>query len=97
MAFAEGAKLVRVAGGPVSFYEKYQTTTLYVQKSFGDSVNTITVSNDSTTDTVYLSYDGATVDGDLTTGESVTLNSKGKNSIYISALAGGGYVRIWCW
>lgn len=95
--FDQGPDMVRVAGGPVSFFEKYQTTTLYVQKSFGADVSTITVSNDSATDTVDISFDGASVDGELSHGESVTLNSKGRGSIYVRGDAGGDYVRIWCW
>lgn len=97
MSFAEGAKEVKVAGGPVSFFEKYTTTNLYVEKSFGAGVNSITVSNDSSTDTVRLSFDGATVDGELTPNESVTLNSKSRNSLFVKGVAGGGDVRIWCW
>jgi hypothetical protein len=97
MAFSDGAKMVRVIGGPVSFYENYQTTTLYVPRAFSGNVNTITVSNDSATDTVTLSYDGATVDGSLEHGESITLNTTELSSIYIRATVGGDYVRIWGW
>jgi hypothetical protein len=95
--FSEGSKMVRVAGGVVSFYEKYLVTTLYSERSFGAGVNTITVSNDSTTDTVHLSFNGSEVEGDLTVGESVTINCSTKNSIYICGDAGGGYVRLWGW
>jgi len=95
--FDESAKLVRVAGGNVSFYENYQTTTLYVERHIGWGVNSITVSNDSVTDTVHLSFNGSIVEGDLNHGESVTLNASTKSSIYICGNAGGDYVRIWCW
>jgi len=95
--FDDGAKIVRVAGGPVSFYENYQTTTLYVERVFGGDVNTITISNDSPTDTIHISFDGSTVEGDLTAGESVTLNASSKDSVHICGDAGGDYTRIWGW
>jgi len=97
MSFADGAKEVKVAGGPVSFFEKYETTNLYVEKSFGAGCNSITVSNDSTTDTVRLSFNGAALDGELTPGESVTLNSKSRSSFYVKGVVGGDDVRIWAW
>ena len=95
--FDQGPDMVRVAGGPVSFFEKYTTTNLYVEKLFGAGMSTITVSNDSTTDTVNLSFDGATSDGELGPGESVTLNTKGRSSLFVIAATGGGTVRIWTW
>lgn len=95
--FDVGSQSVRTVGGPASFFENYQTTNLYVERTFGANINTITVSNDSATDTVYLSYDGATRDGILTAGESITLNTTDLKSIYIQGVAGGGYVRIWGW
>uniref|UniRef100_A0A6M3JCT6 Uncharacterized protein n=1 Tax=viral metagenome TaxID=1070528 RepID=A0A6M3JCT6_9ZZZZ len=95
--FDTGAKLVRTVGGPASFFEGYTTSNLYVERIFGANINTITVSNDSTTDTISLSYDGATLDGTLAAGESVTLNTIDLKSIYIRGAAGGGVVRIWGW
>lgn len=97
MSFAEGAMLVRVSGGAVSFYDTYTTTNLFVPRAFGGDVNTITVSNDSASDTVVLSFNGATVDGELAKGESITLNTTQKTSIYIRGTTGGGTVRIWGW
>lgn len=95
--FDVGPQSVRVVGGPVSFYEHYQTTMLYEERVFGGSVATVTISNDSETDTIYLSYDGATVDGSLSKKESITLNVDNLSGIYIRGDVGGGYVRIWGW
>jgi hypothetical protein len=95
--FDTGPAAVKVVGGPASFFDNYQTTTLYVERVFGGSVNTVTVSNDSTTDTIYISFNGATVDGSLTPGESITLNTATLSSVFIRGTAGGGYVRIWGW
>ena len=95
--FETGAATVRVVGGPAAFYERYQTTTLYVERVFGNSIGTLTISNDSTTDTVNFSYDGATIDGSLGAGESITLNTNNLSSVYICGVAGGGYARIWGW
>lgn len=96
MAF-EKSEVVRIAGGPISFYEEYETTNVYVEKAFGGNVNVITITNDSTTDPVQISYDGATLDGDIKSGESLTLNTTTKTSIHIKADTGGDKVRIWGW
>ena len=88
-------QLVRISGGPIDYYLEYTTTNLYVQKAFGGGINSLTVTNDSSTDTVQLSYDGATLEGDLKPGESITLNVATKTSVYIKGTAGGGNVRIW--
>lgn len=95
--FDVGSQTVRVVGGPVSFYERYQTSTLYVERVFGGKIATITISNDSETDTIYFSYDGATVDGSLAKKESITLNTDNLSSVFIRGEAGSGYVRIWGW
>jgi len=95
--FNEGSQIVQLTGGAVSFYDKYQTTILFVERVFGGNVNTVTVSNDSATDTVALSFDGASIDGELQHGESITLNTSAKSSIYIRGTAGGDYVRSWGW
>ena len=86
-----------ITGGPIKYFETYTTTTLYVERTFGGECRTITVSNDSDTDTVTISYDGATIDGVLKAGETVTLNVMGKASVYIKGDSGGGEVRLWCW
>jgi len=95
--FNEGTRSIRVAGGPVSFYDRYVTTVLYVERVFGGEVNTITVSNDSSTDTVCLSFDGASLEGELGQGESVTLNTSTKSSVFVRGTVGNSDVRIWGW
>ena len=95
--FNVGAMPVRPVGAPLQFYENYTTTNLYVERPFGINVDTITLANDSTTDTIYLSFDGATLKGELQPGESMTLLTNSRTSIYIRGVAGGGAVRIWGW
>jgi len=95
--FEDGSRPFHIVGGPISFYEEYTTTNLYVERVFGGGVNSITITNDSTTDTVSASFDGATVEAELKPGESLTLNTATKNSIYIKGVAGGGKIRIWGW
>lgn len=88
---------VRVSGGPASYYDEYTTTSLFVEIPFDAQINTLTLTNDSLTDTVQVVYDGATLEGDLKAGESLTLNVTSKASIYIKGIAGGDNVRIWGW
>lgn len=95
--FNEGSQEVQITGGAVTFYDKYTTTNVFVERVFGGNVNTVTVSNDSATDTVVLSFDGASVDGELEHGESITLNTNARTGIYIRGTAGGGSVRSWGW
>jgi len=97
MSFENGSDEVRIVGGPVSFYERYECTTLYSERAFGGGANSLTVTNDSTSDTVYVSFDGATVEAELYAGESITLNVSGKHSLYVTGVAGGDDVRIWAW
>jgi hypothetical protein len=96
MGFEEISK-TKLVGGPVDYYTEITTTNLYVATVFGDAMNTITLSNDSTTDSVQASYDGATIETELKPNESVTLNVMGRNSIYLKGTAGSGKVRIWGW
>lgn len=91
------SETTRVAGGPLLYYTDYTTTNLYVQKSFGGAANTITMTNDSASDPVQCSFDGATLETDLKSGETLSINVAGKTSIYIKGTAGGDNVRIWAW
>lgn len=91
------SEFIRIAGGPLLYYTDYTTTNLYVAKSFGNEVQTITITNDSPTDTVQISFDGATLESDIKPAESLTLEVAGKSSIYVKATAGGGNVRLWAW
>jgi hypothetical protein len=86
---------VQITGGPVTYYTEYTTTNLYVEKSFGRTLTRVTITNDSATDTVQFSYDGATLEGDLKSNESITVHLGGKTGVYIKGTAGGGNVRIW--
>ena len=97
MGFDEGADFVQVTGGPLQYYLNYTTTNAYVESVFGGNVHTITLTNDSATDTVSISFDGATLVGELQAGESLTLHTKSRTSVYLRGAAGGGNVRVWGW
>ena len=93
MAFESGQ--FRQVGGPITYYLEYTTTNLYVAKTYGSTIRTITVSNDDTNDTVQVSFDNATLEGDIKAGETKDFLVSGKPTIYIKATTGGGKVRIW--
>lgn len=95
--FESSTRLVNVVGGAVLFFEEYTTTNLYVEKAFGGCVNTITVSNDSSTDTISLSFDAATLAADIKPGETLTIHTQTNESVYVKGDAGGGVVRLWGW
>lgn len=94
MAF--GSPFQRLSGGPVTYYDSFSTTNLYVEHALGGNVNTITITNDGTSD-VQVSYDGATLEGDIKKGESMTFNTISKSSVYIKSTSGSDAVRIWGW
>ena len=91
------SNFVRVVGGAAHFYEDYELTNLYVQRLLGGNVNTITITNDSATDTAQISWDGATLEGDIKPGESMTFNCNTKTSVYLKGTAGGDNVRVFGW
>lgn len=95
--FDQGASKVRITGGAVTYYTEYTTTNMYVEKTFGGDINTLVIKNDDGSDPVQISYDGATLEGDIKSGESLTLNTTTKSSVYIKGTSGGGNVRIWGW
>jgi len=95
--FEEGSKPVRLVGRVTNYYEDYEATNLYVERIFGNTVNSITLSNDSSTDTISVSFDGATVEAELKPYETLTLNVAGETSIFVKGTAGGDNVRIWGW
>lgn len=97
MAFDDGGRAVRIVGGPISFYENYSTTNLYVERTFGGGCGSVTVSNDHASDPVQLSWDGATLDAEINAGESLTLNARSKTSIFVKSTAGNAAARIWGW
>lgn len=86
---------VQITGGPVTYYLEVTTTNLYVERAFGRTLTRVTLTNDSATDTVQFSYDGATLEGDLKPNESITVHLGGKSSVYIKGTAGGDKVRVW--
>ncbi len=98
MGFDKGASAVYVtAGGSLQYYRNYTTTNLYVELTFGGNVNTITLMNDSTTDIIYISFDGVTVHCSLSPLESITLTVSKKSGVYIRGTAGGDTIRVWGW
>lgn len=80
---------------PIDYYLEVTVTNLYVQYSFGNSIDILTISNDSMSDTIQISYDGATLEGDLKAGETKTFSVRNKSSVYIKGTAGGDKARIW--
>ena len=60
-------------------------------------MNVITVTNDSKTDEIHLSFNGATRKAALKAGESLSLNTKSYGSVYVKGATGGDNVRIWGW
>jgi len=87
---------VQAAGSPLAFYLEYTgLTNAYVEKVFGANAHTITISNDSATDPVQLSWDGVTLKTELKGNETITIGTDGHASAWIKGTAGGGNVRIW--
>lgn len=91
----EGVREVEIVGRSSTFYNAGSTTGLYAQINFGLPLNTITVVNDSGTDTINISFDGATLAGSLYPNEDISINVLNKSSIYIRGLSGGDGYRIW--
>jgi hypothetical protein len=81
--------------GDFDYYNSYTLTNLYVQLTFGERLSTINLTNDSSTDTVQFSWDGATLAGEVRPGESVKVNTNQKTSIYIKGTDGGDTCRVW--
>jgi hypothetical protein len=94
MSFQEGSEKVRLSSGAVHYFDNVETTNLYVQKSFEAFLNTLVVANDSTTDTVFISFDGATLSGEVHPKESMELNVSDKSSVYLRG-SDGGPARLW--
>lgn len=93
--FDIGVSKVKLSGGPLVFYEDYTTTNLYVERAFGTECYAITVTNDSLTDTVSLSWNGSRLIADMKPNETLELSVIGHTSIYVKGATGGGHVRIW--
>lgn len=95
--FETSAKAVKVVGGDTNYYKEVTTTNLYVEQVIGGKINTLTITNDSATDVVSVSFDGATVETELKAGETVTLHTVSIASVYVKGAAGGDKLRIWGW
>ncbi len=92
---AGAIKTIR-SGGSMFFYVEYTTTNAYGESTFGANVTNVTVTNDSTTDTVALSWNGSALIADLKPGETLELATATRTSIYVrGGAAFGGKVRIW--
>jgi hypothetical protein len=84
-------------GGNPDFYQEVTLTALYQQVPFDGRLSTITMANDSPTDDLEFSYDGATLAGVVKPGESLVLHVDQKDSIWIRGTAGGDDVRLFGW
>jgi hypothetical protein len=96
MPFAESPRSVIVVGGPIKYYTSYDSTNLYVEKVFG-VCHTVTIQNTHATDPIKFSFDGTTTHGDLSGGESITVNIGNATSIYLKSTSGTATIRVWAW
>lgn len=95
MAWAESTKKTsaRIIVGDLQ-YEEYTTTGLYVERVFPADVTHIILANDGDSD-VQISFDGATLDGELKARETVALDTAAKGSIFLKSDVAGQVVRYW--
>jgi len=84
-------------GGNPDYYQEPTLTTLFVQYAFSGLLSTITIVNDSTTDQVEISFDGATIQGSVKPGESLVLHVDQKSSVWIRGTDGGDTIRLFGW
>jgi len=96
MTFDE-TKRVKSVGDVYEFYNTGTTTNAYVQTTFPAKVDCLTISNDSATDPIQYSYDGAILEGNLLANENITVYVKSKGSIWLKGTAGGGTYRVFSW
>jgi hypothetical protein len=97
MAWAESAKQVtaRMTAGATQ-YEEYTSTNLYVERLLLPDVTFITLTNDSAQN-IQVSWDGATLDGELRPNEVITIQTEPKSSVFLKSDAGGAIIRYWAW
>ena len=88
-----------VAGPNAYFLDgtAYTLTTSFVKKDFGFTSAGIFIKNESGAGAIFWSVDGTNVAGKLLTGESLTLQGVGYNSIYLEGAAGGEAYRLMVW
>lgn len=76
------------------YFDEYTSGVMYQEIIFPDGVDDITISNDSSTDDLHWSFDGASLHGKLFAQESKTINVYEKKKIYIRGLVGGDSFRL---
>jgi hypothetical protein len=92
----EEHKAVLISGGKCKYYATGTSGTLYEEKVFGPASKTVTISNDSATNIITFSFDGAYTDGAVLPTESITVNVLDKASMFIKGSEEGEY-RLWAW
>ena len=95
MGFESSPRSVIIVGGPIKYYTAYASTNAYVEKVFGGTCHNLTIQNTHATDPVQFSFDNATLHGDLSGGESITINVGNATSIYLKSTAGTATIRVW--
>ena len=86
-----------IVGGPLKYYTAYASTNLYIEKTFGGDCHSLTIQNTHASDPVQFSFDGVMLHGDLSAGESITVNLGNETSIYLKSTAGTATIRVWGW
>jgi hypothetical protein len=84
-------------GGNPDYFQEITSTNLFVQYAFSGLLSTITIVNDSSTDQVELSFDGATLQGSVKPGESLVLHVDQKSSVWLRGTVGGDMIRLFGW
>lgn len=97
MPFEGSPKSVIIVGGPIKYYNTSVPGGAYVEKVFGGTCHSLTIQNIHTTDDAQFSFDGTTLHGDLSAGESITVNVGNATSIYLKSTAGTATIRVWGW
>lgn len=77
-----------------SAYEEITLTTSYQTSTFGFPATKVSIANDSDSDTVQVSWDGATVHYELQGAEYKDINAGGRSSVQVKGTAGGDKVRV---
>ena len=85
---------ISVSGSGNHYFNNYTTTTLYVELSIGFPAAKISLVNDSDTDPVQVSFDGATLHYQMAGAEYKDLIANGVTSVYVKATTGGAKVRV---
>lgn len=94
MTFAD-VQRVSITGNAVTFYDEGTTSNLYTAITFPVSMDSVTISNDDSYDTYNYSFDGATLEGSIKPGESITVSVFRKKRIYLRGVSGGTEYRVW--